>query len=274
MEKQVEKVFVKINQVWRKGEAVSNDEKTFKVRIADYMEFEIEKDSKFLELQKFPAQQFAMGEAKQRLEGAYISFDKLPKIIQDAVVRGEEYLHNASYVNNGVLKESIKMVQMIYNANTGSRLDVQIKRNEPVKLSEAKAYNHDFTESEFRKMVKEGKVISFEGKSGDGTTFTKLAYYEPRLNDIRTKSALTENTYFFGKKLTKEEAKTINEGKEAKISINTKKGLKTYLVSWSPRAERFVTKSLENSKLNSMQVKEAVTVGRQKKKSKGQSVTL
>lgn len=275
MENQVEKVFVKVNQVWQKGEAISKDEKTFKVRVPDYMDFEIEKDSKYLEFQKFPAQRFAMGEAKERLEGAYISFDKLPENIQDAIVRGEEYLHRSSYVNNSALKESVKMVQLMYNQNSGSRLDVQIKRNEPVKLEQAKAYNHQFTATEFEQMSKEGASISFTGKNAIGETFTKLAYYEPKLNDIRTKSALSQNTYFFGQKLTKAQAESINKGVETEITIKTKKGPKTYMVSYSPRAERFVTKSLENSKLNNIKVNEAVAVGEvKKKKSNNKAISL
>src|SRR5690606_35579621 len=115
MEKQVEKVFVKINQVWQKGTAVSEDGKTFKVKTDNYVDFEIEKGSKYLEFQKFPAQQFARGDAKERLEGAYISFDKLPENIQDAIVQGREYLHQSSYINEGKMKESIKMVQMMYS---------------------------------------------------------------------------------------------------------------------------------------------------------------
>ncbi|SNZ01432.1 hypothetical protein [Flagellimonas pacifica] len=274
MENQVEKVFVKVNQVWHKGEAVSKDENTFKVRIPDYMDFEIEKNSKFLERQNSPDQRFAFGEAKQRLEGAYISFDKLPENIQNAIVKGEEYLHSSTYVNDGALKESVKMVQLMYNQNSGSKLDVQIKRNEPVKLEDAKAYNHQFTKEEFEQMVDGGKTVAFTGHITDGNKFTKLAYYEPKLNDIRTKSALTENTYFFGQKLTKVQAESINKGQETQISINTKKGPKTYMVSYSPRAERFVTKSVENSKANNMKVEEAVTVGEGKKKSKDKSMSL
>jgi hypothetical protein len=266
MEKQVEKVFVKINQVWRKGTAVSEDGKTFKVKTNDNPTFEIEKGNKYLEFQKFPAQQFAVGDAKERLEGAYVSFDKLPENIQDAIIQGREYLHESSYINEGKMRESVKMAQMLYSPASGSKLDVQIRRNQPVKLEQAKAYNHQFTKEEFDNMVKNGETIAFTGSSMNGQTFTKLAYYEPKLNDIRTKSALTANTYFYGQQLTQKQADAINKGLEPKITIDTKKGKKTYLVSYSPRAEKFVTKSVMQSKMNKMEVKNAVTVGGEKKR--------
>ncbi len=274
MEKQVEKVFVKINQVWQKGTAVSEDGQTFKVKTNDNLSFEIEKGSKYLEFQKFPAQQFAVGDAKERLEGAYVSFDKLPENIQDAIIQGREYLHSSSYINDGKMRESVKMVQMLYSSTSGSKLDVQIKRNEPVKLEQAKAYNHHFTQAEFDTMVKDGQTISFMGSSTNGETFTKLAYYEPKLNDIRTKSALTANTYFYGQKLTPQQADAINKGLEPEITIDTKKGKKTYLVSYSPRAEKFITKSVEQSKMNKMEVRSAVTVGEKKRKRVNQGLSL
>ncbi|RKN83509.1 hypothetical protein [Ulvibacterium marinum] len=274
MEKQVEKVFVKINQVWQKGTAVSEDGQVFKVKTNDNLSFEIEKGNKYLEFQKFPAQQFAVGDAKERLEGAYVSFDKLPENIQDAIIQGREYLHSSSYINDGKMRESVKMVQMLYSPTSGSKLDVQIKRNEPVKLEQAKAYNHQFTQAEFDTMVKDGQTISFMGSSTNGETFTKLAYYEPKLNDIRTKSALTANTYFYGQKLTPQQADAINKGLEPEITIDTKKGKKTYLVSYSPRAEKFITKSVEQSKMNKMEVKSAITVGEKKRKRVSQGVSL
>ena len=266
MENEVKKVFVKINQVWQKGTAVSQDTQTFKVQTNDTVSFDIKKDSNFLEFQKFPAQQFAVGDAKERLEGTYISFDKLPENIQDSIIQGREYLHSSSYIHEGKMRESVKMVQLLYSASSGSKLDVQIKRNEPVQLEEAKAYNHQFTKDEFDTMVNDGKTIAFTGKSSQGETFTKLAYYEPKLNDIRTKSALTANTYFYGQKLTKQQADAINKGLEPEVTIDTKNGKKTYLVSYSARAEKFVTKSIEQSKINKMAVKTSVAVDGQKKK--------
>jgi hypothetical protein len=275
METQIEKVFVKMNQVWLKGEAIPATENSYKVRVPNYPDFTIEKDSEFLEHQKFPAQRFAIGDAKERLEGAYISFSKLPDNIQDAIIKGEEYLHTSSYIANGSLKHQVKMVQMVYQQNTGSKLDVQIKRNEPVPPGEAKAYNYQFTREEFDQMKDQGKIISFIGTSTNGEKFTKLAYYEPRLNDIRTKSALSENTYFYGKPLTKDQADALNNGRETEITIPTKRGEKTYLVSWSPKAERFITKSVEQSKLNNMKVTaETVQPDVKKKSTKGQTVRL
>lgn len=266
MEKQVEKVFVKINQVWQKGEAVAITDTKYKVRASDNQVFEIEKKSPYLEHQKSPAQRFAMAEVKDRLEGAYISFGKLNQNVQDGLVRGEEYLHQSTYIKEGVIKESVKMVQMVYSPNFGSRLDVQIKRNEPVRLDQAKAYNHEFTKEEFKIMVDEGKHLPFTGYSSDGEEFTKLAYYEPKLNDIRTKPALSGNTYFFGQQLTQDQADSMNKGVGTKITINTKKGQKTYMVTYSPKAERFITKSMEKAKIKEIGIKEALTVGNEKKK--------
>lgn len=271
MEKQVENnivnVFVKLNQVWQKGKAKSVDDKTFKVKTTDNLTFEIEKDSKFLETQKFPDQKFAVGEAKERLEGAYISFSKLPENVQDSIVKGEEHLISTAYPKDGVIKESVRVVQLVYSPTSGSRLDVQIKRTNPVKLEDAKAYLYQFTKEEYKAMVKEGKNVMFTGTSLNGDKFQKLAYYEPKLNDIRTKSALSANTYFFGQQLTQEQADAMNKGMETKITIrNTKKGPMTYMVGYSPRAERFVTKSLEKAKSMEMDKKEMATAGAEKKK--------
>ena len=266
MERQVEKVYVKLNQVWQKADAVAVNDTTYKVKTPDNLTFEIEKGSKYLEMQKFAAQRFAMGEAKERLEGAYISFEKLSENVQDAIVKGEEYLHQSAYPKDGVIKESVKMVQMVYSATSGSRLDVQIKRKEPVTLENAEAYQHHFTKEEFDSMVKDNKTIVFTGKSLNGETFQKLAYYETKLNDIRTKSALTSNTYLYGQKLTQEQATSINNGIETKITIKkTKKGPVTYMVTYSPRVERFITKSLEKAKAQELGKKEELAAGVEKK---------
>jgi hypothetical protein len=266
MEKQVEKFFVKVNQVWQKGEIVSKNESILKIKTQDGLEFNIDQTSPYVEKMRFPAQRFAFAEAKEKMEGAYISFDKLPENIQDALVKGEEYIHRSTYVNEGQLKEIIKAVQLLYSSRNGSKLDVQIKRNEPVKLEQAKAFNHQFTKEEFESMVNNGKSIVFNGVTKDGELFPKLAYYEPRLNDIRTKSALTGNTYFYGQQLTAEQADALNKGESVKISIATKKGRKTYNVTYSPRAERFITKSPEKDKAKELEVKDAVVVGNEKKK--------
>ena len=124
-ERTTEKVFVKLNQVWHRGDAVAMNDTTYKVKTSNNLSFEIDRDSKFLEIQKFPAQRFAMGEAKERLEGSYISFDKLPENVQDSIVRGEEHLQRSAYPKDGVIKESVKMVQLVYSPVSGSRLDVQ-----------------------------------------------------------------------------------------------------------------------------------------------------
>ena len=100
----------------------------------------------------------------------------------------------------------------------------------------------------------------------DGEMFPKLAYYEPKLNDIRTKTALSENTYFYGQQLTKQQADAMNKGEAVEISIATKKGRKTYNVTYSPRAERFITKSPEKTNVKELETKDAVVVGDEKKK--------
>jgi hypothetical protein len=271
MQKQEEnnilKVFVKINQVWKKGEAISADDKTFKVKTADKLTFEIKKNSKYLELQKSPEQKFAIGEAKERLEGAYISFDKLESNVQDTIVKGREYLISTAQPKDGVLQESVRMVQLVYSPTSGSRMDVQIKRKEPVKLVDAKAYQHQFTKEEYDTMVTDRKNVVFTGTALNGETFQKLAYYEPKLNDIRTKPAVSANMYALGQQLTKAEAETMNKGEEIKITIEkTKKGPLTYMVSWSPKTETFKYKSMEKAKANEVGTKELKTVGDLKKK--------
>ena len=271
MEKQVEnnivKVFVKLNQVWQRGEAISVDDKTFKVKTADSPTFEIEKNSTYLELQKFPDQKFAVGEAKERLEGSYISFDKLQPNVQDRIIKGQEYLISTAQPKDGVIKESIRMVQLVYSPTSGSRLDVQIRRKEPVKLEDAKAYQYQFTKEEYNSMVKESKNVLFTGTSLNGEKFAKMAYYAPRLNDIRTKSAPSGNSWLLGQQLTKDQADSINKGMETKITIQrTKKGPLTYMVSWSPKTETFRYKSMEKGKAQEVGQKEQMTVGDLKKK--------
>lgn len=266
-EKQIEKVFVKLNQVWQRGEAVSVDDNTFKVKTADNLAFEIEKDSKYLELQKFPDQKFAVGEAKERLEGAYISFDKLQPNVQDRIIKGQEYLISTAQPKDGVIQESVRMVQLVYSPVSGSRLDVQIKRKQPVKLEDAKAYQYQFTKEEYNAMVKDGKNVVFTGTSLNGEKFEKMAYYEPRLNDIRTKSVPSSNSWILGQQLTQEQADSINKGIETKITIRkTKKGPLTYLVSWNPKTETFRYRSLEKAKTEEVGKKEQMTVGDLKKK--------
>lgn len=272
---EVTKVFVKIGQSWHKADAVSKDENTFKVRTPNNGDLEIAKDSKNIETQKFAAQRFAEADVKKRVEGAFVSFDNLGDNIQKALMQGTEYLYDGTYPSNGKLVENVKMIQMRYSAQSGSQLDVQIRRNNPITLGDAKAYNHKFTTEEFDIMVKQGKHIAFTGSNSQGGTFTKLAYYEPNLKDIRTKSALSDKSYIYGTKLTQKEANILNKGGETEMTIDTKKGKKTYMVSYSPRAERPITKSIEQSKMNAIQVKQAVQVeGVKKKKSTKQAMSL
>ena len=264
MEKQaeniVQKVFVYVNQVWHKGEAVSINDTTFKIKINDHPSFETPMNSIHVEVRKSRDQQFAMADAKRRLEGAYISFEKLAPNIQENILEGKEALLTTTYIKDGRLKETVKMVQMLYHPIYGSKLDVQIKRTEPVKWRDANAYQHQFTKEEYHSMLHEGKTIQFTGNSLDGEAFQKLAYYEPKINDIRTKSAVSANMYVLGQRLTASQAKKLNQGEEVKITIRkTQKGPLTYKVRWNAKGQRFLYRncdSLEQQNTNLSKVAE------------------
>tara|TARA_R110000765_G_scaffold9911_3_gene30858 strand:- start:41433 stop:42275 length:843 start_codon:yes stop_codon:yes gene_type:complete len=266
-EKNIERVFVLIAQVWQKGEAILVNNEKYKIKVANHPSFTLPKNDKDLEVIENEKQQFAKEDVKRRLEGAYISFGKLDDNIQDSILEGKEQLIRTTYISEGQLKSSVKMVQMIYNSTYGSRLDVQIKRNEQVKLEDANAYQYQFTKEEYNTMVKKGETILFTGTSLSGDTFPKFAYYEPRLNDIRTKSAVSPNQYVLGQQLTKEQADTMNKGEEVEITIRkSKKGPLTYLVRWSIKGQRFLYKNPEKAKAQEVDKKEHLTVGDLKKK--------
>ena len=268
-EKNIIKVFVNLNQTWQVGQAIAVDDETFKVKTADGQVNTFKKDSEYLEVpkQEHRNHKYGFKEVQQRLEGAYISFKKLDPNVRNTIAMGKEYLLKTAYGKDGEAKESVRMVQMIYNPNTGSRLDVQIKRKETVKLEDANAYQYQFTKEEYNKMLKEGKTVLFTGTSLEGEKFQKLAYYEPRLNDIRANSALSTNTKLYGQLLTQEQADAMNKGIETKITIRkTRKGPLTYMVSWSPKIEEFITKNLEKAKSQEVGKKELLTVDDLKKK--------
>jgi hypothetical protein len=225
------------------------------------------KDSRNVEVQKNKDQQFAEADVKSRLEGAYISFEKLEPNIQESILEGKEQLIETTYINDGKLKETVKMVQMLYNSTYGSRLDVQIKRKEQVKLEDANAFQYQFTKDEYHAMVQEGKTIQFTGTSLSGDTFQKLAYYEPKLNDIRTKSAVSANMYVLGQILTKQQADILNKGEEVKITIRkTQKGPLTYWVRWNAKNQRFLYKNLDKTIVLDKDAKENKTIDGEKKK--------
>ena len=249
MENQLEKVFVKVNQRWQKANIINEEEGKVNVLTQDGQRFSIDKESKWLELVQNPAQRYAYGDVKEQLEGQYISFEKL---------------------SDGELKETSKMVQMVYDPNMGSRLFVQFKRKNQVTLDQAMAYNHKFSPNEFERMVSKKEVVLFLGITKDGELFEKLAYYEPKLLDIRTKSALTPNTYLYGSKLSATQAKALNQGEEIEIKIKTKsKGTKPYLVSYTPRNEIFITKNLQLEKARNLEI-----VTDEKKKSSSQRMKI
>ncbi|MEM9647139.1 MAG: hypothetical protein AAF969_01570 [Bacteroidota bacterium] len=256
MERQIkEKVFVKVNQKWQKAEVVSEKDGMVSVKTNEGQSFDLTRNSRWLEALKSPAQRYAYGDVKEQLEGQYISFEKLPENVQDNLVQGREYLHESTYVSEGQLKDSSKMIQMIYDQDQGSRLDLQYRRNEPITLEKAMAYNHKFSAEEFERMVEKKEFIVFQGTTTDGELFEKLAYYEPKLQDIRTKSALGPNTYLYGEKLTLDQANALNQGKAIEMDIKSNAhGSKPYLVSYSPRKETFITRNVDMSKAMKMDV--------------------
>ncbi|WP_086478219.1 hypothetical protein [Arenibacter amylolyticus] len=246
VENTVQRVFVYVNQVWQKGEAVSINDTTFKIKIHNHPPFEMPKNSIHVEARKTKDQQFAVADAKRRLEGAYISFEKLASNIQENIVEGKEALLTTTYIKDGKLKESVKMVQMLYHPTYGSKLDVQVKRTETVKWEEAIAYGYQFTKEEYHAMVQEGKTVLFTGNSLDGETFQKLAYFEPKLNNIRTKSTVSANMYVLGQQLTASQSEKLNQGQEVKITIKkTQKGPLTYRVRWNAKGQRFLYRNCE-----------------------------
>jgi len=255
MEKQQEKVFVKMNQKWQKGVVIDKKDGRLAIQVQDGQQFNLAQESQWFEYQQNPAQRYAYGDVKEHLEGQYISFEKLPESVKDNLVKGKEYFHVSTYLSEGQLKETAKMLQMVYDPNLGSRLFVQFKRKAPVTIDQASAYNHKFSPQEFERMVSKNEVVVFKGVTKDGELFDKLAYYEPKLQDIRTKPALTPNTYLYGTKLTLEQANALNKGQEVEIGIKTKtNGNKSYLVSYSPRNETFITKNLELKKAKNLEV--------------------
>jgi hypothetical protein len=270
MENQLEKVFVKVNQRWQKATIINEEEGKVNVLTQDGQRFSIDKESKWLELVQNPAQRYAYGDVKEQLEGQYISFEKLPENVKDNLVQGKEHFHVSTYLSDGELKETSKMVQMVYDPNMGSRLFVQFKRKNQVTLDQAMAYNHKFSPNEFERMVSKKEVVLFQGITKDGELFEKLAYYEAKLLDIRTKSALTPNTYLYGSKLSATQAKALNQGEEIEIKIKTKsKGTKPYLVSYTPRNEIFITKNLQIEKARNLEI-----VTDEKKKSSSQRMKI
>lgn len=255
MEKQQEKVFVKMNQKWQKGVVINKENGKLAIQTQDGQQFNVAVDSKWFEYQQNPSQRYAYGDIREQLEGQYISFEKLPENVKDNLAQGKEYFHVSTYLSDGELKETSKMVQMVYDPNLGSRLFVQFKRKAPVTLDQAMAYNHKFSPDEFERMVSKNEVVVFKGITRDGELFDKLAYYEPKLQDIRTKAALTPSTYLYGTKLTLDQANALNKGQEVEINIKTKtNGTKPYLVSYSPRNETFITKNLQLEKAKKLEV--------------------
>ena len=270
MENQLEKVFVKVNQRWQKANIVSEEQGKVNVLTQDGQSFIMDQDSKWLEKQQNAAQRYAYGDVKEQLEGQYVSFEKLPENVKDNLVQGKEFFHTSTYLSDGELKESSKMIQMIYDPNLGSRLFVQFKRKKPVTFEQAMAYNHKFSKDEFERMVDKNEVVVFQGITKDGELFDKLAYYEPKLQDIRTKAALTVNTYLYGAKLNAEQAKALNNGQEIEINIKTNSnGTKPYLVSYNPRNEIFITKNLQMEKAMGLEV-----VADEKKKSSSRQMKV
>jgi len=255
MENQAEKVYVKVNQRWQRATVTGEQDGKASVVTNDGQSFNVPKNKKYYEPIKSLDQKFAYRDLEEQLKGHYISYDKLPKSVRDNLVEGKEHFYEGTYVSEGDLKESAKMIQMVYDRNLGSRLNVQFRRNEMVTLDKAWAYNHSFSADEFERMVDKKELVLFQGTTNDGEVFQKLAYYEPKVQDIRTKPALSTNTYFYGRTLTAKQADALNRGQELEMEIKSKvHGTKPYLVSWSPRRETFITKKVDLEKAKKMEV--------------------
>ncbi|MBD1260655.1 hypothetical protein HZY62_08655 [Maribacter polysiphoniae] len=255
MEKQAEQVFVKVNQRWQRATVVGEKDGKVSVMTNDGQSFKLPKNEKYFEPIKSKEQKFAYGDVREQLEGQYISYEKLSQSVRNNLTEGKEHFHESTYISEGELKESAKMVQMVYDRNLGSRLDVQYRRNEMVTLDKAWAYNHSFSADEYDRMAHKKEFVLFQGSTNDGEVFQKLAYYEPKVRDIRTKAALSPNTYFYGAKLTVKQADALNRGQELEMEIKSKvHGTKPYLVSYSPRRETFITKNIDLEKAKKLEV--------------------
>ena len=255
MEKQAQQVFVKVNQRWQR--ATVTGEKDGKVSVVNNegQSFKVPKKKKYYEPIESKDQKFAYKDLEEQLKGHYISYKKILPNVRTNLTEGQEHFHESTYISEGELKESAKMIQMVYDRNLGTRLDVQYRRNEKVTLDEAWAYNHTFSADEFERMVDKKEFVLFQGSTNDGEVFQKLAYYEPKLKDIRTKPALSTNTYFYGVKLTAKQADALNRGQELEMVIKSKvHGNKPYLVSWSPRRQTFITKKVDLEKAKKLEV--------------------
>src|SRR6056297_1283048 len=183
MENQAEKVYVKVNQKWQRATKTGEQDDKVSIATDDGQTFNLPKNSKYLEPIASKEQKFAYGDVKEQLEGHYISYAKLPESVRDNLAEGKEYFHESTYISEGELKEGAKMVQMVYDRNLGSRLDVQYRRDEAVTLDKAWAYNHAFSADEFERMIDKQEFVVFQGSTNDGEVFQKLAYYEPRVQD-------------------------------------------------------------------------------------------
>nr|WP_292964225.1 hypothetical protein [Muricauda sp. UBA7809] len=255
MEKQAEKVFVKVNQRWQRATVTGEKDGKVSVMTNDGQSFKLTRDKKWFEPIESKDQKFAYRDVREQLEGQYISYKKLAPNVRTNLTEGQEYFHESTYISEGELKESAKMIQMVYDRNLGSRMDVQFRRNEMVTLDDAWAYNHSFSADEFERMVDKKEFVLFQGSTNDGEVFQKLAYYEPKVQDIRTKPALSTNTYFYGVKLTAKQADALNRGQELEMVIKSKvHGNKPYMVSWSPRRQTFITKKVDLEKAKKLEV--------------------
>lgn len=255
MENQAEKVYVKVNQKWQRATVTGEQDGKLSVLTDDGQTCKVPNTKKWVEPIKSKDQKFAYKDLEEQLIGNYISYKKLLPNVRDLLTEGNEHFHESTYISENELKESAKMLQMVYDPNLGSRLDVQYRRNDKITLEEAKAYNHHFSADEFERLVDKKEFVLFQGSTNDGEVFQKLAYYEPKVRDIRTKPALSTNTYFYGRTLTAKQADALNRGQELEMEIKSKvHGTKPYLVSWSPRRETFITKKVNLEKAKKIEV--------------------
>lgn len=260
-----ERVFVNFNQTWQKAKITEKiSENNVKVELNSGKTLEIKIDSNYIEKLNSPGQKYALADVKQKLEGEYISFEKLPTSVKQSISEGKEYLHSTLNTNG---KEIVKLVQMKYSKRFGSILNVELKRNKELTLESAEAFNYKFSNEEFEKMKNNNEVICFEGCSTDGEVFKKFAFYDKRINSIRTKSLLNKKAYFLGKSLTDEEVDKLNNKERIEVVRNTKNGIKTYNISYNPRSENFNNHALTQEQSKSIGIVSEEVVKTQKKKS-------
>ncbi|MBB3125255.1 hypothetical protein FHS04_002799 [Mesoflavibacter sabulilitoris] len=272
------KVFVKINQKWESGTMISADENQIQVNHnSGTNTIKTEDVDKLIDIPFSKDQVFALKDVKEKLEGEYRSFNKLGSSDQEALAKGKEVfitITKEAKVENSETKELKPvgvMLQLRYSQSKGSELHQQYARKSELSLEDVKAYNYQFTQKEFDTMKHDKKPVLFQGvDSNSGEVFDKVAYFDTKLNDIRTKSPVKN---FYGTKLDEKQYKAINSGESVEIEY-TKKGDKTptkYTINHNFKTDTTYSKKV-NEKVKDMTVNDAKEVNAQKKKDKSQGL--